>query len=295
MAVGQHDADKRYQIFLSSTFVDLREERQAVTQALLQQGRCIPAGMELFNASSLPPWEYITRVLDNTDYLVLLLGSRYGSVPPEGPPSYTEREYNYAKTLDIPVLAFVAGDDRSVTAGQVDKTPKDRKALAAFQAQIRAVHTVSEWTTPAELATLVVNSLGREFQLRPRPGWVRGDAPSLGQATASNQDYGASEVRLQHELRVLADMSSQHGITGLQHLTGLLRSFVTSRTPDNELTIARQVLGVRPPPQGAEELAALDAASMAGGHPADARSSRDSGRIARVGHEIAEAIDRRYG
>ncbi|HDV1518665.1 TPA: DUF4062 domain-containing protein, partial [Salmonella enterica subsp. enterica serovar Aberdeen] len=38
--------DKRYQVFVSSTFADLEEERQEVMQALLELD-CMPAGMEL--------------------------------------------------------------------------------------------------------------------------------------------------------------------------------------------------------------------------------------------------------
>ena len=70
----------RFQIFLSSTFTDLQVERVAVTQALLRMQRCIPAGMEFFPASSRPPWDVIRPILDVTDYMVLLLAGRYGSV-----------------------------------------------------------------------------------------------------------------------------------------------------------------------------------------------------------------------
>lgn len=42
--------DKRYQVFVSSTFEDLQEERREVMQALLSLN-CIPTGMELFPAA----------------------------------------------------------------------------------------------------------------------------------------------------------------------------------------------------------------------------------------------------
>ena len=42
--------DKRYQIFVSSTYADLMEEQQRVMQALMEMD-CIPAGMELFPAA----------------------------------------------------------------------------------------------------------------------------------------------------------------------------------------------------------------------------------------------------
>ena len=42
--------DKRYQVFISSTFQDLQNARQEVSQALLRAD-CFPAGMELFPAA----------------------------------------------------------------------------------------------------------------------------------------------------------------------------------------------------------------------------------------------------
>ena len=53
--------DKRYQVFVSSTFVDLKEERQTVMQVLLEAD-CIPAGMEIFPATG-ELWELIQNVI----------------------------------------------------------------------------------------------------------------------------------------------------------------------------------------------------------------------------------------
>jgi len=52
--------DKRYQVFVSSTYADLQEERQEVMQALLELD-CIPAGMELFPAANEDQWTLIRR------------------------------------------------------------------------------------------------------------------------------------------------------------------------------------------------------------------------------------------
>ncbi|MGK5511821.1 DUF4062 domain-containing protein [Brevibacillus sp. HB1.4B] len=43
--------DKHYQIFISSTYVDLKEERKAIFEAILNS-KHIPAGMESFSASN---------------------------------------------------------------------------------------------------------------------------------------------------------------------------------------------------------------------------------------------------
>ena len=57
--------DKRYQVFISSTFEDLQDERKEVMNALLELN-CIPAGMELFPASSEEQWSLIKRVIKDS-------------------------------------------------------------------------------------------------------------------------------------------------------------------------------------------------------------------------------------
>lgn len=52
--------DKHYQIFISSTFMDLKEERKAVIEAILNS-KHIPAGMESFSASNDEQFKYIER------------------------------------------------------------------------------------------------------------------------------------------------------------------------------------------------------------------------------------------
>jgi hypothetical protein len=142
--------------------------------ALLGMGRCIPAGMELFGAAALPPWEYITRVLDVTDYFVLVFGSRYGSSPPDGGASYTEREYDYAVENKIPVLAFVPSKERRLLEEHIETDHARREALREFRNKVEQRHLVTKWSNPTELAQEVTTSLWREFHDTPRPGWVRG-------------------------------------------------------------------------------------------------------------------------
>jgi hypothetical protein len=40
---------KKYQIFMSSTYEDLKKERDQVSKSILEMGH-IPIGMEMFNA-----------------------------------------------------------------------------------------------------------------------------------------------------------------------------------------------------------------------------------------------------
>ena len=165
--------DKRYLIFISSTYEDLIEEREKVIRTVLEQD-CFPASMEFFPAVGMPPKELIQKVLKECDYYILIIGARYGSIDNEGI-SYTENEFNYAVDKGIPVLAFLHGDIDSLPLIKYDKDittllPK----LKEFRDRVE--HTgriVLPWTNAFDLSAKVSDSLREAIKLSPRPGWVR--------------------------------------------------------------------------------------------------------------------------
>ena|SRR5437762_145688 len=97
--------NKRWQVFVSSTYEDLRDERHEVIQALMRLD-CIPAGMELFPSADDEQWTLIQKVIDDCDYYIAIIAGRYGSIGPSGK-SYTQMEYEYAVSRGIPILAFL--------------------------------------------------------------------------------------------------------------------------------------------------------------------------------------------
>jgi hypothetical protein len=100
---------KKLQIFVSSTFLDLRHERQAAVSAILENGH-IPAGMELFAAGDEEQMRVIRRWIDESDIFLLILGGRYGSLDPKSGKSYTHLEYEYAIDNQKPHFAIAMTD-----------------------------------------------------------------------------------------------------------------------------------------------------------------------------------------
>lgn len=101
--------DKKLQVFVSSTYEDLKDERQAAVEAILDAGH-IPAGMELFKAGK-SQMKTIRKWIDESDVYMLILGGRYGSIEEESGLSYTELEYKYALSKNMPVFAVVLNDN----------------------------------------------------------------------------------------------------------------------------------------------------------------------------------------
>jgi hypothetical protein len=123
--------EKRYQVFVSSTYADLQDERQEVMQALLELD-CIPAGMELFPAAKEDQWTLIKKVIDNCDYYIVIIAGRYGSIGPEGR-SYTDMEYNYASESGKPVIGFLHKNPGSLSSNRCEESQDGKTKLGEFR------------------------------------------------------------------------------------------------------------------------------------------------------------------
>jgi hypothetical protein len=163
---------RRYQVFVSSTYEDLKEERQHVMQALLET-KCIPTGMELFPATSSSQWELIRRIIDECDYYIVIVAGRYGSTDESGL-GYTEREFDYALQIGKPVIAFYHRNIENLTRSKLEKTDVGQQKLATFVEKIKQ-RVCRAWETPAELGSAVKSAILNELEFNPQPGWVRAD------------------------------------------------------------------------------------------------------------------------
>ena len=174
--------DKRYQFFISSTFTDLKEERQAVLKAVLELNH-MPAGMELFPASDNSAWQLIRDVIDASDYYVLIVGGRYGSTDDEGL-GYTEKEYDYAVKMNKPVTALLHEKPGTLAREKTETDAAAWKRLEAFRAKVERKHTCVYWTTSDDLKSKAFVSLNAALKRHPTVGWVRADQVPSGSTLA---------------------------------------------------------------------------------------------------------------
>lgn len=165
--------DKKYQVFVSSTYEDLQEERKAVMEALLQMN-CFPVGMEYFNASDESQWEVIKQLIDECDYYVLIVAGRYGTIEESTGKSYTQKEYEYAVSKQVPVIAFLHQEPESLPKSKTEHDNDAEAKLEAFKDDIKK-RLCKFWNGADNLASQVVLSLNSLIKSKPRVGWVRAD------------------------------------------------------------------------------------------------------------------------
>lgn len=176
---------KRLQIFVSSTYSDLKPERQAAVEAILVSGH-IPAGMELFTAGDESQMEVIRQWIDESDVYMLILGGRYGSIDSTTGKSYTHIEYEYAVNKGKPVFSLVISEqglDRLV-----DERGKDvlelsyPQGLNELRTQVLS-KLVRFWSDSKDLRIAIGETLSTLARRDDLTGWVRpqnqADVPAL--------------------------------------------------------------------------------------------------------------------
>lgn len=209
-------AEKKYQVFVSSTFRDLVEERRDTIRTILDM-KHVPAGMELFPAADVDQLAYIKKVIDECDYYLLIVGGRYGSLDAEGI-SFTEREYDYAVEKGKFVIAFVHGAPGSISVDNSDIEPKLAEALKAFKDKVMSGRLIKAWTNRTDLQLAVFQSLMLAFSTYPQTGWIRGDAAASTDMLEQSNAILQENAQLRSEVAKLkaAQQPQFNNLAGLQ-------------------------------------------------------------------------------
>jgi hypothetical protein len=165
--------DRVFQVFISSASADLKEERQAVSNTLAKAGY-MPASLELIAATDQQQLNYIKRIIDRSDYYVVIVGGRDCWLSSDVL-RFTEQELEYARSKDIPVLAFLPENPETVSASKAETDILSKETLDAFKARLSAGRIVEFWNNQNDLCMKVVLAVATAVNLKPGAGWIRGD------------------------------------------------------------------------------------------------------------------------
>jgi hypothetical protein len=171
-------SERRLQVFISSTFVDLIAERQAAHLAVLQLDH-IPAGMELFAAGTDDAWTLITKVIKRSDVYLLIIGGRYGSTDAAGL-GFTEKEYELAIQLGKPIIPLLHKDPSALPRNKTEQSEGAWAQLKSFMDNVKLKHTCAFWENSSDLKAAVMSAL---IHIGPsvEGGWVRAEAGRQGE------------------------------------------------------------------------------------------------------------------
>jgi formylglycine-generating enzyme required for sulfatase activity len=171
-------------VYVSSTFIDLEGHRAALKTAL-EKARYDVECMEKYTAFDQRPLDRCLADVAATDVYVLLIAHRYGTRPAEDNPqrrSITHLEYEQASRHLKPRLVFTVDRHHPWPPPWIDRNA-DADDLAAFRAEVEKIHGVNRFTTPDQLASLVLQALQA---LRP---------PSLDPGTPRTSNYTPADLQ----------------------------------------------------------------------------------------------------
>lgn len=187
--------EKKYLFFISSTYEDLKEERDAVIHTVLTLGQ-FPVGMEMFSAINMDQWNIIKKSIDSCDYYILIIGNKYGSIDEDSGLSYTEKEFDYAISQGIPVLAFIADDNINLSMSKVEQDAEKIIGLRKFKDKVKKSDLyVSFWNSKDKLEALVSQSISKSILDSDRPGWIRCNANMDDKNVYTNKHIQHDTVR----------------------------------------------------------------------------------------------------
>lgn len=157
--------------YLSSTFLDLRECREKVSDTLRQMGHTV-IGMEDYAADGRPPLEKVLADIGECDAYLGIFAWRYGYIPKKDNPlkqAITELEYREAVRLEKEPLIFILRNDAPWPGEHQPQDDKERKRIHALRNELSQAHSPARFRDSDDLATKVSVAVSR-FLVKRREG-----------------------------------------------------------------------------------------------------------------------------
>jgi serine/threonine-protein kinase len=140
-------------IYISSTYEDLKDEREAAAKAVRRLGHQ-PVYMEDYVAGPQRPVEKCLQDVRTCDAYVGIFALRYGFIPDGYDKSITHLEYEAAKKNGIPCLLFLLDDNAKWLIKYVS-TGEERNKADQLRSELKKERTVSFFKNADELSGLV--------------------------------------------------------------------------------------------------------------------------------------------
>lgn len=138
-----------YRIFISSTYVDMIPYREAI-QSAITNCDAVAYGMERFVPAPVRPLDRCYEEIAGSQIFILLLGHRYGEIEPDSGKSFTELEYDKAKEIGLPILAFLLDTDKVGSLEKFRESDGQYEALQRFKNGLKNSKEITVGTFASE-------------------------------------------------------------------------------------------------------------------------------------------------
>ena len=163
--------DRLFTAFVSSTFLDLREERQRLVGVLLGQ-RCVPLGMEFFPSTGRTQWPLIKESIRAADFCIFVVAGRYGTMSDGHEISWCHREFREAVATEKPVIGILHQNPAALPPDKQEASADGLEKLWQFRREVEA-HTVCRYFLDlADLVDSVTSSIAALRDEGRIEGWV---------------------------------------------------------------------------------------------------------------------------
>ena len=140
-------------VFVSSTWRDLQPERKSVEEALQRMLETKFVGMEYFGSDPENTQRTSINSVNDCNLYIGIFGGRYGS-------GITEDEYRSARQINLPCFIYFKRED-VITPDKRDTDPDKLRRLADLKEELMRTHTVTDFSTPDELAAKIIADISR--------------------------------------------------------------------------------------------------------------------------------------
>jgi hypothetical protein len=194
--------DKRYHVFISSTGADMQAERTVLAQTLVSQGY-FSWGLEHRTPLTTA---FARRQIDDCDYFILMLGSRYGELSASGV-SYLHLEYIYAVTKQKPILVLLHESPDTRAPELQEATQDGRLKFQDFRRQLqREREMVVTFRDLRDLEMAVRHAMPQLVNRYPAQGWIRPNLAQIQQLQDENEQLRQKLIAME-SARVSAPVS----------------------------------------------------------------------------------------
>ena len=143
--------------FISSTFTDLKHERQVITQ-LFKDLNIVPQALDTRPACNNSSRNEIIDGIRESDFVVLIIGNKYGTIDKNftgsDKKSITWWEYDVALNTNTPIIPIFKNESAAT-----DNNPEKEALLTRFKNILTQKHSPQYFDTDQELYQKVLHSI----------------------------------------------------------------------------------------------------------------------------------------